>query len=81
METPDAGWLGRTARAQKFGWNPDNSPDFGRPRGFGISLELPSSNANDDDRNDDVDSGSGITPKSITSITFIYSLTKIIMRF
>lgn len=42
MAAPNAGWEGRTARTQKFGWNPDNSPDFGRPRGFHISLEVPS---------------------------------------
>ncbi|KAG4066153.1 hypothetical protein HA402_010355 [Bradysia odoriphaga] len=42
MSNPNAGWEGRTARAQKFGWNPDNSPDFGRPRGFHISLPVPS---------------------------------------
>lgn len=42
MAQPNAGWEGRTARTQKFGWNPDNSPDFGRPRGFHISLEVPS---------------------------------------
>lgn len=42
MAEPNAGWLGRTARAQKFYWNPDNSPNFGRPRGFHISLDSPS---------------------------------------
>lgn len=42
MAQPNAGWDGRTPRAQAFGWNTDNSPDFGRPRGFHISLEVPS---------------------------------------
>jgi len=42
MEDPNAGWDGRTARIQKFGWNLDNSPAFPRPLGFGVPLETPS---------------------------------------
>jgi len=42
MERPDAGWEGRTARAQRFGWNPDESPAFPRPVGFGTLIDGPS---------------------------------------
>jgi GH43 family beta-xylosidase len=42
MADPNAGWEGRTARIQKFGWNPDNSPAFPRPLGFEALLETPS---------------------------------------
>jgi len=42
MADPNAGWDGRTARVQKFGWNPDNSPAFPRPLGFGRAIEAPS---------------------------------------
>lgn len=42
MSSPNAGWEGRTARVQKYGWNPDNSPAFPRPTGFGTPLETPS---------------------------------------
>lgn len=41
METPDAGWGGRTSRVEKFIWNPDGSPGFPRPSGFGVALEAP----------------------------------------
>ena len=34
MEDPWNGWSARTVRAQKFGWNEDGSPSFGRP-GYG----------------------------------------------
>lgn len=72
MQTPDAGWLGRTARAQKFGWNPDNSPDFGRPRGFGILLDIPSAIF------DNSGSGSWTASQSITSIMLLFTLTKVL---
>jgi hypothetical protein len=42
MEKADGGWEGRTARAQKYGWNPDNSPAFPRPLGFGAAIDGPS---------------------------------------
>jgi len=42
MADPDSGWAGRTARIQKFGWNPDNSPAYPRPLGFEAILETPS---------------------------------------
>jgi GH43 family beta-xylosidase len=41
MARPDAGWAGRTARIEKFGWNPDNSPAFPRPAGLERILETP----------------------------------------
>lgn len=62
MAEPNAGWIGRTARAQKFEWNPDMSPNFGRPRGFDISLDSPSTAAR-----------SWLTPKPITTIILLYT--------
>eukprot|EP01120_Amphizonella_sp_Union-15-10_P004255 TRINITY_DN14888_c0_g1_i1.p1 TRINITY_DN14888_c0_g1~~TRINITY_DN14888_c0_g1_i1.p1 ORF type:complete len:378 (+),score=74.05 TRINITY_DN14888_c0_g1_i1:85-1134(+) len=41
-ELINGGWPGRTARTQQFGWNPDNSPAFPRPLGFGVALPVPS---------------------------------------
>ncbi|CAG7728156.1 unnamed protein product, partial [Allacma fusca] len=41
MERPDVGWEGRTARAERFGWNPDGSPAFPRPSGFWVDLQTP----------------------------------------
>lgn len=41
MEHPDGGWGNRTARIEKFGWNPDNSPAFPRPHGFQTILQTP----------------------------------------
>jgi GH43 family beta-xylosidase len=35
-----AGWK-RDVRMQRFGWQPDGSPDFGRPVPTGVALELP----------------------------------------
>jgi GH43 family beta-xylosidase len=32
----------RTSRAQKIGWNPDGTPNLGRPRGAGATQTLPS---------------------------------------
>lgn len=42
MSHPDGGWENRTARVQKFMWNPDNSPWFPRPLGLEAILETPS---------------------------------------
>lgn len=42
MADPGAGWDGRTTRAERFTWNPDGSPSFPRPSGFGVDLPLPS---------------------------------------
>lgn len=42
MSDPNAGWEGRTARVEKFGWNPDNSPAFPRPSRLGTELQAPS---------------------------------------
>ncbi|KAH7103755.1 Arabinanase/levansucrase/invertase [Auriculariales sp. MPI-PUGE-AT-0066] len=36
-----AGWDGRSARAEAFGWNLDGSPAFPRPVGFNVSLHHP----------------------------------------
>ena len=33
---------GRTARAQKFGWNPDGTPNFGQPLAAGATQNVPS---------------------------------------
>ncbi|ODN00762.1 Extracellular exo-alpha-(1-_5)-L-arabinofuranosidase [Orchesella cincta] len=41
MADPNAGWEGRTARVERFGWNPDNSPAFPRPSRLGTELEAP----------------------------------------
>jgi GH43 family beta-xylosidase len=38
----DGTWSGRTARAQKFTWNPDDSPNFGHPIPANVPLALPS---------------------------------------
>jgi len=42
MASPNAGWDGRTARVEKFYWNPDFSPAFPRPTGFDTALPVPS---------------------------------------
>ncbi|ODM96220.1 Extracellular exo-alpha-(1-_5)-L-arabinofuranosidase [Orchesella cincta] len=42
MEDPAMGWDNRTARIEKFGWNPDNSPAFPRPAGFDVAIPVPS---------------------------------------
>ena len=42
MERADAGWEGRTARAERFSWNPDGSPGLPRPAGFWNDLQTPS---------------------------------------
>jgi GH43 family beta-xylosidase len=36
------GFANRTARAQPFSWNPDGTPNFGRPIPAGVPLPLPS---------------------------------------
>ena len=41
-ETPSQTWAGRTARAQKFNWLADGTPDFGRPAATSVSLPAPS---------------------------------------
>lgn len=41
IDRPGAGWAGRTARTEAFGWNPDGSPAFPRPAGFNVSLPHP----------------------------------------
>jgi GH43 family beta-xylosidase len=41
-ETKDGTWGGRHARAQKFTWRADDSPDFGKPIPAGIALAVPS---------------------------------------
>lgn len=38
----DGTWRGRTARAQRFVWNPDNTPNFGHPIPPGVRLAVPS---------------------------------------
>lgn len=75
MAEPDAGWVGRTARAQKFGWNPDNSPDFGRPRGFNISLEEPSS----DEPTTAAPTTTGSTTQAPNSSSWIFPSSTIIL--
>jgi len=42
MEKPDGGWDSRTARAERFTWNGDGSPNFPRPSGFWNDLQTPS---------------------------------------
>jgi len=42
MERADGGWDGRTARAERFTWNPDGSPALPRPAGFWNDLQTPS---------------------------------------
>lgn len=39
------GFAGRTARAQRFGWKRDGTPDFGRPVPAGVQLARPSGEA------------------------------------
>jgi GH43 family beta-xylosidase len=36
------GWIGRSARAQKFGWNEDGTPDFGQPLLADTPVAIPS---------------------------------------
>ncbi|HEX2916115.1 MAG TPA: glycoside hydrolase family 43 protein [Chloroflexia bacterium] len=39
------GWVGRTARAQRFGWTAEGNPDFGHPVPSSVALPLPSGEA------------------------------------
>lgn len=41
-EERDNTWRNRHARAQKFTWRPDGTPDFGRPIPAGVPLDVPS---------------------------------------
>lgn len=41
-DTSADGWGGRTARAQRFTWKPDGTPDFGHPIPAGVPLPVPS---------------------------------------
>ena len=41
-ETGEYTYRGRTARAQRFGWRADGTPDFGRPVPRGVPLRAPS---------------------------------------
>lgn len=41
-DTTEFTFRGRTARAQPFGWNPDGTPNFGRPIPPGVALPAPS---------------------------------------
>lgn len=41
-DNTDGTWRGRTARAQRFSWNPDDSPNFGHPVPPGVRLAVPS---------------------------------------
>jgi len=41
-ENTDGTWAGRTARAQRFTWNADDTPFFGHPVPAGVPLALPS---------------------------------------
>ncbi len=41
-DTSENGWKNRRARAQKFTWNPDGTPNFGHPVPSGVPLPLPS---------------------------------------
>lgn len=70
MADPNAGWVGRTARAQKFYWNADDSPNFGRPRGFDIALDSPSSSS------DEPNSSSWITSNPIISVMLLFVAIK-----
>jgi GH43 family beta-xylosidase len=42
MNKANAGWKGRSARAQKFSWKEDDTPDFGVPVSTDRELEEPS---------------------------------------
>lgn len=81
MAEPNANWLGRTARAQKFSWNPDNSPNFGRPRGFNISLDSPSTGAPTEPPTepptDEPNSSSWMSPKPIISVMLLVIAMKL----
>jgi len=39
---PHGGWGDRSVRAQRFGWDVDGTPDFGRPVAWGEPVEEPS---------------------------------------
>ena len=41
-DTAFRSWEGRTARAQKFTWNADGTPDFGRPVSISVAWPVPS---------------------------------------
>lgn len=43
--TPLQTWAGRTARAQKFTWYADDTPNFGAPAPPGVTLPVPSGEA------------------------------------
>jgi GH43 family beta-xylosidase len=42
IDSSKGGWSRRSVRAQRFGWNPDDSPNFGSPVGVGIPIAEPS---------------------------------------
>jgi GH43 family beta-xylosidase len=42
MSNPNAGWLGRSPRIQKFTWNSDGTPNFGAPVSIHTVLRKPS---------------------------------------
>jgi len=37
----NGGWANRSIRAQKFGWNADNTPNLGTPVGWGVQIAEP----------------------------------------
>jgi hypothetical protein len=42
MQDMNGGMGNRTARVEKFFFNPDSAPNFPRPSGFSVPLETPS---------------------------------------
>ena len=44
-DLPTGEFSGRTARAQRFSWNADGTPNFGRPVPSGVALAVPSGEA------------------------------------
>lgn len=42
MQDPNGGFGNRTARVEKFFFNPDSAPRFPRPSGFAVAHETPS---------------------------------------
>lgn len=80
MAEPNAGWLGRTARAQKFYWNLDNSPNFGRPRGFAIALESPSTTRTTTTEGSNTDAPNCSTLTTSTPISVIIVSLYVVFR-
>jgi hypothetical protein len=42
IDSSGGGWPRRSVRAQRFGWNADDTPDFGTPVSLGVAIAEPS---------------------------------------